>query len=102
MTAKTSQKLANALRNAGLEELAVRAEADEFHDFLSPHTFPEMMLADLLADAIRDETLLEGTRMDAGSIRKRLINGDFDADEDESEEWAASPEGQAVFREFKP
>jgi len=97
MTAKTSQKLADALRHAGLETLAKRAEQDEFHDFLSPHDMPTVTLANELVAIIHGK--VPGTMQDAArTVRNRLINGDFDASTEESDEWAASPEGQATIR----
>lgn len=97
MTAKTSQKLANTLRAAGFSELAVRAEADEFHDFLSPHAFPEMLLAMELAAIMTDPIRTTREQSAAHHIRQRLIDGEFDASREESDEWAASPEGQDAF-----
>jgi hypothetical protein len=95
MTARSSQKLADALRASGFEDLAKRAEADEFHDFLSPHAFPEMQLIGELDALIY--TAKTG-RNQAINIRSRAINGEFDADYEESEEWAASPQGQNALR----
>ena len=87
MTAKSSQKLADALRAAGFEDLAVRAETDEFHDYLSPHDLPAM--------ALNIELTALGPGADA--IHELFIQGEFDATEEESDEWAASPEGQEAF-----
>ena len=98
MTAATSQHLADVLRAAGFEELAKRAEADEFHDFLSPHATPELELAGLLATIARDKTCEPRERMAAHNVRQRLIDGEFDADLKESDDWADSPEGQDAFR----
>lgn len=100
MTAKTSQHLADTLRAAGFEDLAVRAEADEFHDFLSPHAFPEMELD-------RELLLLMGQpdkpeQFDkAAAIRGRHHMGGFDASLEESDDWAASEDGQAVYNALK-
>jgi hypothetical protein len=91
MTAKTSQHLADTLRAAGFEDLAKRAEADEFHDFLSPHGLPELLLAEELA------TLQQRGYPAAKDIRERLIQGDFDASTEESEDWAKSADGQETF-----
>jgi len=87
MTAKSSQKLADALRAAGFETLAQRAEQDEFHDYLSPHDLPAITLNIELA------ALGPG----ATAIRQQFLEGDFDATDKESDEWAASPEGQDAF-----
>ena len=97
MTAGTSQKLADALRAAGFEALAVRAETDEFHDFLSPHDFPEMTLDNELVKLIKASTD-ERQRIAALHIRMRMHDGEFDADLKESDDWAESEEGQAAFR----
>ena len=96
MTAETSQHLADVLRAAGFEDLASRAEADEFHDFLSDHAFPELRLADELADLMNRDSTPQAQRIAAHHIRMRLIDGEFDASLKESDEWAASPEGQAA------
>jgi hypothetical protein len=100
MTAKTSQHLADVLRDAGFEDLAKRAERDEFHDFLSPHATPELLLAALLADLSTHPKVHERQRIAAHMIRQRLIDGEFDASLEESDAWAESPEGQAAFREL--
>ena len=98
MTAATSQKLADSLRAAGFEVLARRAEADEFHDFLSPHALPEMLLAEELAAIMTDRTCTTREQSAAHHIRQRLIDGEFDASKEESDEWAESPEGQDAFQ----
>jgi|SRR5262245_54045446 len=97
MTEVTSQKLADALRSAGFEDIAVRAEADEFHDYKSPHALPNMTLESILR-GIMHGAKDEKTQMAAHNLRLRLIDGEFDASKEEGEAWAASPEGQAAFR----
>jgi hypothetical protein len=94
MTAKTSQKLADVLRAAGFEDLAKRAETDEFHDFLSPHALPEMMLDEELVD------LIKRGYPAAKDIRARHHEGEFDASTAESDEWARSEDGKATFNEL--
>jgi hypothetical protein len=96
MTAKTSQKLADALRNAGLFRLADRAMTDEFHDFLSPHATPTMILAQELANIIGTERAQFGIA--ARNIRQRVIDGDFDASDEEADEWASSNEAHSIFK----
>lgn len=87
MTAKTSEFLATELDKAGLPDLAIRARRDEFHDFLSPHTFPELTLVEALRIAGTPEAI---------AIRTRVIDGEFDASTEESDDWARSPEGQEM------
>lgn len=98
MTAKTSQHLADTLRTAGFEDLAKRAEADEFHDFLSDHTFPEMELDKELHKLTQDESLPVDSRAAAQSIRARHHQGEFDSSVEESDEWAESDAGKEAFR----
>lgn len=95
MTAKTSQKLADALRHLNLEDLAKRAESDEFHDFLSPHGMPAFVLTnELVQTAMEFPLKLE----EITELRHRVINGEFDASEEESHEWARSEDGQETFK----
>jgi hypothetical protein len=97
VTAATSQKLADALRAAGFETLAKRAETNEFHDFFSPsdRADPSIALDQELVHLIQTET---GARKIAAiNLRSRHHNGDFDASKEESDEWAASPDGQDAF-----
>lgn len=98
MTAKSSQYLANTLRAAGpaFEGLAMRAEKDEFHDFLSPLDMPSIELDKALVGIIIAYGYTSPARA-ATELRKRHHNGDFDATPAESEEWAKSPDGQATF-----
>jgi hypothetical protein len=87
----TKDILAAALTEAGLPDMAAKAAEGHYHDFLSPLDLPELQLAADLA--------LAGTPA-AWALRERVINGDFDASREESEEWAASPEGQETMAEL--
>lgn len=99
MTAKTSQRLADALRAAGFEGFAERAEADEFHDFLADHPLPQMVLAEELGGIIKNKNIEERVRAAAVAFYSRLLDGEFDASEEEGDEWAAG-EGQAIIDEL--
>ena len=81
--------LARALLEAGLPVMAAKAVDGYYHDFLSPLGNPAMTLANDLAQAGTPAAL---------ALRQRHINGEFDSTPQESEEWAASPEGQAAMR----
>lgn len=85
---QSTQKLHDALRKAGLDALAERARTEEFHDFFSPHPAPLMKLHEELGKV--------GTPA-AQALMARVVNGDFDATKEESDEWAESPEGQETF-----
>lgn len=87
----SSERLAEVLDAAHLPALARRVRADEFHDFKSPHVTPEHELVKELRKV--------GGRA-AREIADRVIAGEFDATRAESDEWAASPEGQAVYAEL--
>jgi hypothetical protein len=97
MTAVTSQKLADLLRAAGFEDLAVRAERDEFHDFLSHDPLPDTTLDKELAAIVRDSRRHPAERLKAADIRNLHWKGAFDASKEESDAWAISPEGQAAY-----
>lgn len=98
ITAKTSQRLADILRKAGFEELACRAERNEFHDFQSPHDMPSMELDIALVAIMKDTAKYTAEQREAARvIRVRHHDGDFDASTSESEEWAEGPEGQKLF-----
>lgn len=100
MTAKTSQHLADTLRSAGFEELAKRAEADQFHDFLSDSAYPDLDLDTELVQIIRSTPVTSSMHIAAVNIRGRHHQGEFDASKEESDEWAMSPDGQAAFAEL--
>lgn len=80
--------LAAALREAGLHDMAARAEQSHYNDFFSPLATPIMDLA--------EELRVVGTK-ESLALRQRVIMGEFDASEEESDEWAKSSEGQATF-----
>jgi hypothetical protein len=66
-----SEKLAKALEEAGLPEMAERARRDYYHDFKSPLALPATVLAMDLE--------LAGTPA-ALAVRKRHVeDGEFDA-----------------------
>lgn len=87
----TKDFLAQELRKAGLDEMAGRAAAGYYHDYLSPLPFPEMQLAEDLAKVGTPEAL---------ALRNRHLNGEFDANMEESTEWANSEDGRAAFEEL--
>lgn len=91
----TKDMLAAALTAVELTDMAARAATGYYHDFLSPLDMPETEL-------VNDLTVAAQTGKGIGKaaileLRKRVINGDFDASKEESDEWAKSPEGQATF-----
>jgi hypothetical protein len=97
-TMPTSQKLADALRAAKFEALAKRAEANEFNEFFSPHALPQMVLAEILAAVVGEPGMTERERLAAHHLRMRLIDGEFDATDEEAAAWAQSEEGKDAFK----
>lgn len=84
----TKDKLAAALAKAGLPQMADKAAAGYYDDFLSPLATPCMQLAEDLHAAGTPE---------AAALRDRAINGEFDATKEESDDWANSPDGADAF-----
>lgn len=93
---KTHEKLAEELRTLGLTDMARLADEGYYHDFLSPLTFPEIQLVTDLQEASMGSPNEKAILL----LRGRVINGDFDADKAESDEWAASSEGKAAFNQL--
>jgi len=95
----TSERLAARLRTvAGIPAAMIeRAEQGYYHDYVSPLTFPEMQL-------VADLRALLGTPGAGNAAIKAVVDdvigGIYDATREESDAWAASPEGQAAFREL--
>jgi hypothetical protein len=98
----TKDLLAAELRKIGLNEMADRAATGYYHDYLSPLDLPEITLVNHLSSAEMHETAAGHPDQAAAinALRQRVINGDFDASEEESDEWAASEDGQAAFRKL--
>jgi hypothetical protein len=92
----TKDFLAQELRKAGLEEMAKKADTGYYHDYLSPLATPEMQLMiDLNKEMVRENNPDKYAAINA--LRSRHLNGEFDANLQESDDWAASADGQAAF-----
>jgi hypothetical protein len=90
----TKDKLAAELRLAGLTEMADKAADGYYHDFLSPLALPEMQL---LADLDEALTQHKGEHVLVHNIRNRHLAGEYDANKEESDAWAASEDGRRTF-----
>jgi len=99
----TKDLLADELMKLGLMDMSLQARGGYYHDFLSPLDTPELQLIGDLAVAANK---LPDRRAAIIALRERVKAGDFDASPEESEEWAASEEGQEAFsrliRDRKP
>jgi hypothetical protein len=87
----TKDYLAQELRKAGLETMAVEAEKGMYHDYLSPLTMPDLQLDADLVEAIK------AGNQAALDLRRRHHQGEFDASLAESDEWAESEDGKEAF-----
>jgi len=93
----TKDLLADELMKLGLMDMSLKARSGYYHDYLSPLATPELQLCeDLMAAVSAPGSNADGIMR----LRRRVINGDFDATTEESDEWAASPEGQEAFRQL--
>jgi hypothetical protein len=97
MTAKTSENLALVLEGVGLTAMATKARADAYHDFFSNDALCALMLERELREAREkcSDPIIAGL---IETIRQRHLRGDFDASDEESAEWAASPEAKDALR----
>lgn len=97
---RTRDKLAAELRKisaiaspdnaAKYEAFAKRAETGEFDDFGSTYTCPITQLyTELMAAGFK-------------KFADRVADGEFDATREEGDEWARSPEGQAIAKDLSP
>lgn len=91
----TKDKLADALTEAGLPEMAAKAREGYYHDFLSPLPLPDLqLLADLR------HARLTGDQIKIDELIYRHTGGEFDANLEESEEWARSEDGKRAIRDL--
>lgn len=97
---KTREKLAAELRKVAAiaspdhakkyEAFAKRAETGQFDDYANTYVCPVTQLyTELMAAGFR-------------KFADRVAAGEFDATKEESDEWARSPEGQALAKELSP
>ncbi|SRR6266705_5389891 len=102
MSEHTTVKLAKALQEIpGMPpDMISRAIDGYYHDYLSPLTFPEMQLVTDLRKLAAEPTTGPKARAALEAMAQRVIDGDFDATREESDEWARSPEGQETFRQL--
>lgn len=100
MAERTRDKLARELRAvaakaspdnaAKYEAFAARAETGEFDDYADTYVCPVTQLhAELAAAGLT-------------KFAARVAAGEFDATKEESDEWARSPQGQALAKSLSP
>lgn len=85
---RTKEKLALALEDEGLDDMALLARAGRYDDCESESATP---IADLVS-ALR--------ALGKERLARSAMSGDFDCTKEEADAWAASPEGKAVFEQL--
>lgn len=89
MAQTSTEKLVAALeelKDPKLADIIQRAKEGYYNEYLSPLEFPLIQLVkDLDGQGLKD-------------FARRVIYGEFDATEEEADAWAASSEGQEVFK----
>jgi hypothetical protein len=98
VTEHTKDKLAKVLCEAGLTGMAAQAATGYYHDYLSPLDLPEIALVNDLALAASQHPEKHDAII---ALRQRVIDGDFNATKEESDDWAESPEGQETMKWLK-
>lgn len=89
----TKDILADELIKAGLGDMSLKARGGYYHDYLSPLAAPCLQLAADLAAAGTPAAL---------ALRKRHLNGEFDATEEEANDWEHSADGQDALGRLPP
>jgi hypothetical protein len=88
-TKPTTERLAEALKEAGAPpDMISKALEGYYDDYKSPLAMPETQL------------LIDAREHGLTSIAEGVMNGEWDATTEEADAWAASPDGQEVFREL--
>lgn len=103
MAEHTTAKLARALQAipGTPREMIKRAVDGYYHDYLSPLTFPEIQLVADLRELASHPSTPRDSRPLLRALAKAVIDGEYDASKEESDAWAASPEGQEAYRQLR-
>jgi hypothetical protein len=99
----TTAKLARALSEIpGVPKVMIQRAVDGYyHDYLSPLTFPEIQLVSDLRDLANLPVTPRDSRPLLRALAQDVIDGKYDATKEESDAWAASPDGQETFRQLR-
>jgi hypothetical protein len=102
VTEHSTARLARALSQIpGVPPAMIRRAVDGYyHDYLSPLALPEIALVSDLRSLAAQPTTGPNARAQLEDLARCVIRGDFDATREESDAWAASPEGRALFAEL--
>ena len=99
---RTSDYLARVLDEVGADDMARRARLGHFDDYFCPDEVDDganiHRLVKELSSIARSTTYKRRRQLQAITVTAK--EGEFDGTKEESEEWARSPDGQAVFNEL--
>lgn len=85
----TKDILADALRAAGLSDMAARAASGHYHDYLSELDMPAATLVAELTDLIHRNPTQELI-----DLRQQVMEGKHDASKEEADEWYAAQDAK--------
>lgn len=100
----TMNYLARCLEAVSLYDMARRARLGHFDDYFCPPEVDDGMNINRLVAELQDQARVQVTRSQRDRIlelREQAINGEFDGTPEESDAWAKSESGQAVFNELR-
>jgi hypothetical protein len=103
MSEPTTARLARALSEIPdmPREMIQRAVDGYYHDYLSPLVAPEIQLVTDLRELASKPATPRDSRPLLRALAQAVIDGEYDATKEESDAWAASPEGQETFRALR-
>lgn len=99
----TTVKLAKALSAIpGVPKGMIQRAIDGYyHDYLSPLAMPEIQLVSDLKAVAKTPATPRDSRPLLLAMAQRVVDGEFDASKEESDEWARSADGQETFRQLR-
>jgi len=99
---RSNDYLGRVLDALHAEPLAANARAYHYDDYFCPDDIDDGMPQHRLLSHLH-EWVRTAPNVNEGRLREvcqAVVDGEFDGTKEESEEWAASPSGQAVFKEL--
>jgi hypothetical protein len=100
----TAEYLGRTLDEIGLPDMALRARAFHFDDYFCPDEIDDgANINRLVAELRRRADVYEWAdqpRRRIEAVIAAAIDGEFDGTTEEADAWAASSDGQAIFRDL--
>lgn len=98
----TADYLARVLDELGADHVANKARLYHFDDYFCPPSVDDGANIHRLIDAVLDwsRSATRDQRERAKAVMAAAKDGEFDGTKAESEQWARSPDGRAMFRDL--